>query len=367
MTTARFEQLFRMKARLPKEPIEQTHMDLAASIQNICEDVVLKSAAYARELTGQANLVMAGGVALNCVANGRLLRESQFEKIWVQPAAGDAGSALGAALLTWHHLLGKARAPAPRDQQRGSLLGDSFTNDEARAVLTGIGAVFEEFSDESALLERVAELLSQEHIIGWFQGRMEFGPRALGSRSILGDARPTNMQSRINQSVKFRESFRPFAPAVLQEMAAECFRVPNNGADSPYMLFVHEVADAWRAEVSAEQTPMERSPKRHERLSVRRSKIPAVTHVDHSARIQTVDEERHGRFYRLLREFFRLTGCPLVVNTSFNVADEPIVHNPDDAFHCFMKTQLDYLVVENLVLDKKQQPEWLRRHILEDY
>lgn len=360
MTSEKFHRLFGGPPRQPESLITQREMDLAASIQVVCEEVVLRAARHVHRLTGLRHLAMAGGVALNCVANGRLLREGPFERIWVQPAAGDAGGALGAAFLAWHHLLGKPRVPAPHDSQQGSLLGPAFTNEDIGLFLDSMGARYEYIADEDALLDRVARLLDQEQIVGWFQGRMEYGPRALGSRSILGDARSPRMQQTMNLKIKFRESFRPFAPCVLQEYAHQVFAM-SPGEESPYMLFVAPVREAWRIPLGPEERKKLEDPDLRVRVAVPRSRVPAITHVDYSARIQTVDPLRHGRFYRLLRRFYALTGCPVLVNTSFNIRGEPIVCTPEDAFRCFMATDIDCLVLENYLLHKDAQPAGLRQ------
>ncbi len=351
MTNGRFHRLFGRPPRPPEAPLDPFYMDVAASIQKVTEEAVLRMARHVRRVTGERYLCLAGGVALNCVANGRLLREGPFERIWIQPAAGDAGGALGAALFTWHQLMGGERNPGPGDSQQGSLLGPSFSTEEIESFLARKGAVWTRFDREEDLLERVAGALLEEKVVGWFQGRMEFGPRALGSRSILGDPRSGKMQSVMNRKIKFRESFRPFAPSVLQEYAHEWFQV-EEGLESPYMLLVAPVHPGVRLPVEEEV----RARTGLEKLALPRSRIPAVTHVDFSARIQTVDEKRHGRYYRLIRKFFERTGCPLLVNTSFNVRGEPIVLSPEDAWHCFMGTNMDVLVLEDLVLEKEKQP-----------
>jgi carbamoyltransferase len=358
MTSNKFHQLFGGPPRKPEDQITQKEMDLAASIQTICEEAVLLSAKHVHKLTGAHSLVMAGGVALNCVANGRLLREGPYENIWVQPAAGDAGGALGAALLVWHQMLDKPRRPLPRDSQRGSLLGPSFGNSEIGVFLDSVGAVYEYIQDDSLLIDRVARYLAEEKIIGWFQGRMEYGPRALGCRSIIGDARSTRMQQTMNLKIKFRESFRPFAPCVLRELVDEVFESRPN-EDNPYMLFVAPVRKEWRLSLTDEDRKKMQDPDLRIRVSVPRSKVPAITHVDYSARIQTVDEERHGRYYRLMRRFYEMTGCPVIVNTSFNIRGEPIVCTPEDAFRCFMATDMDCLILENYILVKDAQPAGL--------
>jgi carbamoyltransferase len=300
------------------------------------------------------NLVMAGGVALNCVANGRLLREGPFENVWVQPAAGDAGAALGAAFFAWHHYLDRPRQTKRNDAQKASLLGPSYEDHEIGLFLDSVGATYDHVADEVELNDRVAHLMADGKIIGWFHGRMEFGPRALGARSIIGDARSPVMQQTMNLKIKYRESFRPFAPCVLREFAHEYFEVREN-EDSPYMLLVAPVRDKWRVRLSAEEREKMKDPDLRIRVSVSRSSIPAITHVDYSARIQTVDEERHGRLYRLMHRFYDLTGSPVIVNTSFNIRGEPILCTPEQAYRCFMATDIDCLVLENYVLLKERQ------------
>ncbi len=358
MTSDAFHRLFGGPPRHPESEITQKDMDLAASVQAVCEEAVLRAGRHAHRLTGIERLVMAGGVALNCVANGRLLREGPFEDIWVQPAAGDAGGALGAALLAWHHVLGERRRPRQGDSQRGSLLGPAFKDKEIGLFLDSVGAVYEHVTDEAVLLDRLARLLDEERIIGWFHGRMEYGPRALGCRSIIGDPRSVRMQRTMNLKIKFRESFRPFAPCVLREFADTVFDV-RPSEDSPYMLFVAPVREDWRLELGEEDQRRMQDPDLRVRVSVPRSRVPAITHVDYSARIQTVDAERHGRFYRLMRRFYERTRCPVVVNTSFNIRGEPIVCTPADAYRCFMATDMDCLVLENHLLIKEAQPAGL--------
>jgi len=348
MTSPKFDRLFGGPPRRPEAPLTEREMDLAASIQKVTEAIMLRAARHVHRRTGLANLCLAGGVALNCVGNGRILREGPFENLWIQPAAGDAGGALGAALFVWHQLLGHPRLPVDGDRQQGSLLGPEFSEDRIRSFLDARGAAYRQLAD-CDLYDYVAGLLADEKVVGWMQGRLEFGPRALGSRSILGDARSPAMQSVLNLKIKFRESFRPFAPAVLRERASEYFDV-RNGEDSPYMLLVAPVAPSKRlAGADAGATGLDK-------LRVIRSQVPAVTHVDYSARLQTVDESRHGPFYRLLKAFESKTGCPLVINTSFNVRDEPIVCSPDDAYRCFMATHMDALVMGRFVLHKDDQP-----------
>jgi len=315
---------------------------------------MLSAARHLHELTGLRDLVMAGGVALNCVANGRLLREGPFENIWIQPAAGDAGGALGAALLVWHREMDRPRHPQAPDSQSGSLLGPAFSNDDIGLFLDSAGATYERIADEDVLLDRIARLIDEEKVIGWFQGRMEFGPRALGCRSIIGDPRSPRMQQKMNVSIKFRESFRPFAPCVLREHAHEYFDV-RPGEDSPYMLLVAPVREEWHAVLTDEDRRRMEDPDLRVRVSVPRSTVPAVTHVDYSARVQTVDSERHGRYYRLMQRFHAITGCPIIVNTSFNIRGEPIVCTPQDAYRCFLATDMDCLVLENHILLKDDQ------------
>jgi carbamoyltransferase len=306
--------------------------------------------AFAHRETGLRDLCLAGGVALNCVGNGRILRDGPFERIWIQPAAGDAGGALGVALFIWHQLLGHERRVESPDAQRGSLLGPRFSNEQIRAFLDERGAVYHHIDGEDDLIRRIVDLIEQEKVVGLLQGRMEFGPRALGCRSIIGDARSRAMQSVMNLKIKFRESFRPFAPIVLRERVSEFFEMRDD-EDSPYMLLVAPVADAKRLPV------VDGDAKGLDKLKVIRSEVPAITHVDFSARVQTVDAERHGRLYRLMKAFKSLTGCPVMINTSFNVRGEPIVCSPEHAYHCFMGTDMDVLVLENHILLKDEQPE----------
>lgn len=360
MTSEKFHQLFGGPPRKSETTITQKDMDLAASIQVVCEEVVLRCARHAARLTGLKQLVMAGGVALNCVANGRLRREGPFDDIWIQPAAGDAGGALGAALFLWHHQLDQKREVQIGDSQRGSYLGPAFENSDIGFFLDSIGAQYDYFIDEKSLLNTVSNLLNEEKVIGWFHGRMEYGPRSLGARSIIGDARSTSMQQKMNVKIKFRESFRPFAPCVLREHAHTIFEMKSS-EESPYMLFVAPVRHGHRTTLNEEDARRMQDPDLRVRVSVPRSSVPAITHVDYSARIQTIDEERHGRFYRLLRSFYQLTNCPVLVNTSFNIRGEPIVCSPEDAVKCFMATDMDALVLGNYVLIKSQQPEGLRQ------
>jgi carbamoyltransferase len=351
MTSPKFDTLFGMPPRASESRLEQKHMDIAASIQKVTEEIMLRAARHVQKTTGCKNLCLAGGVALNCVGNGKVLREGPFENIWIQPAAGDAGGALGVALLIWHQLLDNPRKLVQPDAQRGSLLGPDYTAGEIAAFFDSVGAVYQRYDDADLLCRDVAELLATEHVVGWMQGRMEFGPRALGSRSIIGDARSDKMQSTMNLKIKFRESFRPFAPSVLRERVHDYFGMREN-EDSPYMLLVAPVLEHRRTPVSAESEALEGI----EKLKVPRSEVPAITHVDYSARVQTVDDSRHGRYYKLIKCFEDRTGCPLIINTSFNVRGEPIVMSPEHAYRCFMSTNIDVLVVDDYVLLKKQQP-----------
>ncbi|MEJ2540731.1 MAG: carbamoyltransferase C-terminal domain-containing protein, partial [Gemmatimonadota bacterium] len=351
MTSPAFHRLFGGPPRAPESRITQREMDLARSVQEVCEEVMLRMARTARKETGLPHLCLAGGVALNCVGNGRILREGPFERIWIQPAAGDAGGALGVALLAWTRLHESTRELGDRrDFMRGSYLGPGFTEGEARAELDELGAVYEVLPEDQ-LIERCADVLADENVLGWFQGRLEFGPRALGSRSILGDPRSPKMQSQMNLKIKFRESFRPFAPSVLAEHAGEYFDID---CESPYMLLVAPVREERQIPMSA----LDREKFGIEKLNVLRSDIPAVTHVDFSARIQTVHADTNPRYHKLISGFHERTGCPVVVNTSFNVRGEPIVCTPGDAYRCFMRTDMDFLAVGNLFMAKAAQPEW---------
>ncbi|HZZ18534.1 MAG TPA: carbamoyltransferase [Opitutaceae bacterium] len=349
MTSKAFDRLFGGPPRQAEAPITPRECDLAASIQKVTEEVMLRMARHAHVLTGSKNLCLAGGVALNCVGNGRLLRDSPFENIWIQPAAGDAGGALGAALFTWHQLLENPRSPESPDAQQGSLLGPSYPAAETEAFLRGKKAVYRHYPAGKGLCTLVAKLASEGNVIGWMQGRMEFGPRALGSRSILGDARNPKMQSVMNLKIKFRESFRPFAPIVLRERVRDYFDL-KEGADSPYMLLVAQVNGEKRSSFA------EDSAVGLGRINEVRSSIPAVTHVDGSARIQTVDRERNPRLTELLEAFDAVTACPVMINTSFNVRGEPLVCTPADAYTCFMATDIDVLVIDDVVLLKTEQP-----------
>ena len=360
MTSGKFDRLFGGPPRRPESPLTEREMDLAASVQKVTEEIMLRASRHVREQTGMKNLCLAGGVALNCVGNGRILREGSFENIWIQPAAGDAGGALGTALFIWHQLLDKERRVESMDRQHGSLLGPRFSNDQVRGFLESKAAKYHHFEEEDRLCDRVAGLIADQKVVGWMQGRLEFGPRALGSRSILGDARSREMQSVMNLKIKFRESFRPFAPVVLRERVQDYFEM-GPGEDSPYMLLVAPVAReqrlAYRSDGPAKGLDL---------LKACRSKVPAITHVDYSARVQTVDEHRHGRFYRLMKRFEEITGCPVLINTSFNVRGEPIVCSPADAYNCFMATNMDVLVLEDFVLLKEEQPD-AEEHAINEY
>ncbi|MGD0201192.1 MAG: carbamoyltransferase [Bryobacteraceae bacterium] len=360
MTNARFAELFGGPPRKPEEPLTQRHMDLAASVQAALEETVLRMTSSLAAETGARNLCIAGGVGLNCVANGKVLRTGRFENLWIQPAAGDAGGAVGAALAAYHIHKGQPRHPAgPLDGMKGGYLGPSFTPDEAERRLTNVGAKFTTYGD-SELVEHAVTALVAGKAVGWFQGRMEFGPRALGNRSILGDARSRAMQSILNLKVKYRESFRPFAPSVLREDVRDWFELDG---DSPYMLLVGGVQARRRIPMTAEEQKLFGI----EKLNVPRSKIPAVTHVDYSARIQTVHAETNPRYHALISAFKARTGCPVIVNTSFNIRGEPIVCTPEDAFRCFMGTEMEVLVVENCFLRKEEQDQAFQRDYRHDF
>lgn len=353
MFNSKFSRLFGEPTRRPEgDQLTNFHMDVAASIQNVTEEIVLRLTRSLRKEYGVANLCMAGGVALNCVANGKIARDGAFDQIWVQPAAGDAGGALGAALAAWHSYEDKPRVPRARDAMKGAYLGPDFTQDDIESRLTAQGATFATLSDED-LIERTATALADGLAVGWFNGRMEFGPRALGARSILADARSPNMQKLLNLKVKFRESFRPFAPSVLSEDVADWFEMTG---ESPYMLLVANVSETRRRPM----TPEEQNMFGIDKLNVTRSEIPAVTHVDYSARVQTVHHETNPRYHALITAFKKKTGCPVLINTSFNVRGEPIVCTPEDSFRCFMGSDLDVLVCGNAFLDKRRQKAALR-------
>ena len=363
MTSRRFDELFGGPPRKPEARISEREMDLAASIQVVAEEIMLKTACHVHRVTGMKRLCLAGGVALNCVGNGRVLREGPFEDLWIQPAAGDAGGAVGVALYIWHALLGRPRVPHRDDGMHGSWLGPKFTERDIQDMLDREGVPYESFATDEELCGRVADLLEQGQVIGWFQDRMEFGPRALGARSIIGDARNPTLQSVMNLKIKFRESFRPFAPVVLEERAPEFFEI-EPGTPSPYMLLVADVAADKRLAQSSD------GASGIDKLKQLRSIIPAVTHVDYSARLQTVDARRHRRFHTLLKTFERRTGCPVLINTSFNVRGEPIVCTPEQALQCFAATDMDALVLERAIVEKKRLPESLRgnlQHYLERF
>ena len=351
MTDGAFDKLLGGPPRVPESKLTQREMDLARSIQVVCEEIMMRMARTVHRETGMENLCLAGGVALNCVANGRLLREGPFKQIWIQPAAGDAGGALGVAQLIWHRHCRQPRTVTNgNDAMRGAYLGPEYSPDEIREYLDAQGATYERL-ERHCLLERVARLLAEEKVVGWFDGRMEFGPRALGARSILGDPRSPRMQAQMNLKIKFREGFRPFAPSVLRERVQDYFELD---CDSPYTLLVAPLKRERQIPMTAEQ----RGLWGIDQLNVLRSDIPAVTHIDYSARIQTVSRDTNANYYDLIKEFERLTGCGVLVNTSFNVRGEPIVCTPADAYQCFMRTHIDYLVLGPFLLDKNQQPAW---------
>jgi len=358
MTNRRFEKLFGGPRREPETPITQREMDLAASIQTVTEEVVLRLGHTVHSELGVDYLCLAGGVALNCVANGRLLREGPFRNIWIQPAAGDAGGAVGAALSLWFEYLDRPRTPKPIDAMRGAYLGPQFSNDEITEFLV-TSEIPHQRMDDDTLMPWLANLLAEENVIGWFQGRMEFGPRALGARSILGDPRSPRMQSIMNLKIKYRESFRPFAPAVLADRVSEYF---EHASPSPYMLLTAPVAPSRRIATDDEHRDLFGIDK----LTVPRSQVPAITHVDYSARLQTVHPETNPRFYKLIDAFSQRTGCPLLINTSFNVRGEPIVCTPEDAYRCFLRTKMDYLVLGNHLLVKSEQSQAQRDESWQD-
>ena len=349
MTNAKFAALFGGPARSAESLLTQREMDLARSIQDVVEEAIVRMGRHIRTSVGLPNLCMAGGVALNCVANGRLLQEGIFDGLWIQPAAGDAGGALGAALGMWYQKLGNPRAPSPSklDAMSGAYLGPGYSDDEVEAYLKANDITYERL-DEAALVQRSAQLLAEENVVGWFQGRAEFGPRALGNRSILGDPRSKSMQSTMNLKIKFRESFRPFAPSILDSEVANWFEMTG---DSPYMLLVAPIKKSRQLPMTKEQEALFGIDK----LNVIRSEVPAITHVDYSARIQTIHEQTNPVYHALVTTFFEMTGCPLVVNTSFNVRGEPPVCSPEDAYRCFMRTDMDYLVLGNIILAKTDQ------------
>ncbi len=346
MTNRKFDCLFGGPARKPETKLTQKYMDVAASVQAATEEIMLKMARHVHEVTGQSNLCLAGGVALNCVGNGRVLREGPFKNIWIQPASGDAGGALGAALLVWHKYLGNNRiVDDQHDLQKSSLLGPAYSDDYVEKFLTDSDIPYRRF-DGKTIVKEVADLIAQNKVIGWFQGRIEFGPRALGARSIIGDARSPDMQSKMNLKIKYRESFRPFAPTVLREKADEWFDLCG---DSPYMLLVAPVKETKRISNDGDDKIG------FEKLKSLCSHIPAVTHIDYTARVQTVSKEDNPLYYELINQFYQKTGCPVIINTSFNVRGEPLVLTPEDAYRCFMRTEMDYLVLGNFLLDKAGQ------------
>ncbi len=360
MTNKNFNSLFGQKPRDPiNEKLTQFHMDIAASIQKVTEEIMISLAKSIRKEYGIKNLCLAGGVALNCVANGKILQEKIFDNIWIQPAAGDAGGSLGAALALWHIEQKNIRIVNSNDSMQGSYLGSEFSQGEIEKELNSLGAKFETLKYED-LIDKTAEFLSNKMVVGWFQGRMEFGPRALGGRSILGDPRSDQMQKNINLKVKYRESFRPFAPSILREDLYEWFEM---NVDSPYMLLVANINSDKKIEMTDEQKKLFGIDK----LNIKRSQIPAVTHVDYSARIQTVTKSNNNRYYDLLSKFKEKTGCPVIVNTSLNVRGEPIVNSPTDAFNCFMGTELDYLVIGNCILDKSKQNPSLKKDYTKEF
>ena len=351
MTSPAFDEVFGGPARVSETNLTQREMDLARSVQDVCEEIMMRMARTAHRETGLENLCLAGGVALNCVGNGKILRNGPFKKIWIQPAAGDAGGALGVAQLIWHRHCGKPRTVVPgKDGMKGAYLGPEFSEPEIEAAMNGVGAVMEKLP-RAELTKRVASLLAQGKIIGWQNGRMEFGPRSLGSRSILGDPRSPKMQADMNIKIKFREGFRPFAPSVLRERVSDYFELDT---DSPYMLIVAPVKESRRLPMTAEQKKLWGL----ELLNVPKSDVPAITHIDYSARVQTVAADVNPDFHALLAEFERQTGCAVLVNTSFNVRGEPIVCTPADSYRCFMRTHIDYLVLGPYLLSKDAQPEW---------
>ena len=360
MTNEKFNNLFGQKPRNSQnEKITQFHMDIAASIQKVTEEIMINLAKSIRKEYDIKNLCLAGGVALNCVANGKILKEKIFDNIWIQPAAGDAGGSLGAALALWHIDQGNKRSINLKDDMKGSYLGTEFNQDEIEEELKTLGANFE-ILEYGKLIDKTAEFLLNGKAVGWFQGRMEFGPRALGGRSILGDPRSDKMQKNLNLKVKYRESFRPFAPSILREDLSEWF---DMNVDSPYMLLVADINSNKKIEMTDEQRKLFGIDK----LNVKRSEIPAVTHVDYSARVQTVTKNTNNRYYDLISKFKEKTGCPVIVNTSFNVRGEPIVNTPADAFNCFMGTELDYLIIGNCILDKKKQDQSLKKDYTKEF
>jgi len=361
MISSKFEKLFGGPARRAEAPLTEREMNIAASIQAVTEEIMLRAAKHVYKQRKMKNLVLAGGVALNCVGNGRILREGPFDNIWIQPAAGDAGGAIGAALFVWYQLLDNERKVDGSDKQQASLLGPEYSNEQIRRFLDSVNARYHVLSEPDEVFDKVADMIDEGKVIGWFQGRMEFGPRALGNRSIIGDARSEKMQSIMNRKIKFRESFRPFAPCVLREDVHDYFQMKDE-QDSPYMLLVASVQKDKRLPL---QTPVE-SLKGLDKLKVKRSVVPAITHVDYSARIQTVDAERHSKLHHLMSAFKKKTGCPVIINTSFNIRGEPIVCSPEHAYRCFMATNMDVLVMENQLLYKDEQPQ-AKQHEVDEY
>ncbi len=350
MTNDKFHKLFGLKPRKPESKITKDYMDIASSIQVVTEEIMLKMANHLHETTGMDNLCLAGGVALNCVGNGKILKKSKFKNIWIQPASGDAGGALGAALFTWYQFLDQNRIVNDKqDLQKGSYLGPQFSREEVAEFIQSKNIPAQEYN-QNDLAKKLAKIIADEKVIGFVQGRMEFGPRALGARSIIGDARSEKMQTFMNVKIKFRESFRPFAPSVLREKVSDYF---DMNADSPYMLIVAPVQNGRQIKQDPENIFLEML----ERLKVKRSDIPAVTHVDYSARVQTVSKDTNPFYHQVIEEFYKLTGCPVIINTSFNIRGEPIVCTPQDAYRCFMCTDMDYLVLENFLLDRRNQPK----------
>jgi carbamoyltransferase len=361
MTGPKFARLFGGPARKAESPLTQREMDIAASIQKVTEEIMLRLSRHVHQQTKMKNLVLAGGVALNCVGNGRILTEGPFDNIWIQPAAGDAGGSLGAALFVWYQLLENERKANGSDKQHASLLGPAYNNKQICQFLDSVNAKYHSYDNQEQLLDKAADLINQEKVIGWFQGRMEFGPRALGNRSIIGDARSEEMQTKMNLKIKFRESFRPFAPCVLKEDVGIYFDMRPKD-ESPYMLLVAPVKEEKRLS-SDEQS---RNLKGLNKLKIKRSVVPAITHVDYSARVQTVDHQRNPKLHRLISLFKAKTGCSVIINTSFNIRGEPIVCSPEDAYRCFMATNMDVLVMENQLLYKEEQPQAME-HEVDEY
>ena len=360
MTSERFHRLFGRPVRSPEAEMDQKYMDIAASIQKVTEMIMLRMVGHAHEVTGKKNLCLAGGVALNCVGNGRILREGPFDNVWIQPAAGDAGGALGVAQFIWYQLLENQRTTDVGDSQQGSLLGPQYNDQEVREFLDSAGVTYHYFEQQIELCDAVAVMLDEQQVIGWMQGRMEFGPRSLGNRSILGDARSVEMQANINLKIKFRESFRPFAPAVLNDHVDDYFDM--QGTSSPYMLLVAPVAEKQRLDLTPEQLAVQGVDRR----LIARSSVPAITHVDNSARVQTIDKNANPLFHELVQRYYQLSHSPLVVNTSFNIRGEPIVRDPQDAYRCFMATKMDVLVMGHFVVKKSEQPD-VTSHQVDEY